>query len=291
VVPHPYLTLAVAAPASPEEDQELADFHVLTGRDGTVEFPRIRTIGIADLFDALRMGWRDFWRKPSHLVFLGLIYPFAGALIGLWTSGSNSWPLLFPLVSGFALVGPLAALPIYEMSRRQEQGLDTTWQSAFGVLRSPAMPSIIAIGVFLLALFTVWLLIAQALHENLFGPGSPANLMVFLDQVFNTAPGQSMLIWGNLIGLGFAVVTLACGVISIPLLLDRDIGAAMAIQTSVRATLRNPLVIAAWGLMVAVLLILGSLPLLVGLAVVVPVLGHATWHLYRKLVEPTAAPR
>jgi uncharacterized membrane protein len=269
----------------------MANFHVLTGRDGSVEFPAIRKIGIGDLMDALYLGWRDFWRKPSHLVFLGLIYPLVGAAIGLWTSGSNAWPLLFPLISGFALVGPLAALPIYEMSRRQELGLDTHWRAAFGVLRSPAMPSIIAVGVFLLGLFTVWLMVAQFLYEQLFGLGSPATLAEFLSQVFNTAPGQSLMIWGNLIGFCFAAVTLACGVISIPLLLDRDVGAAIAIQTSIRATLRNPVAIAAWGLIVAALLILGSLPFLVGLAIVVPVLGHATWHLYRKVVEPSPAMR
>jgi uncharacterized membrane protein len=262
----------------------MAGFHVLTGQGGAVDFPAVRTIGIGDLFDALRLGWRDFWRKPSHLVFLGLIYPMAGAVIGLWTSGSNAWPLLFPLVSGFALVGPIAALPIYEMSRRQEVGLDTHWRSALGVFSSAAMPSIIAVGLFLLALFTTWLTIAQFLYEQLFGLGSPATLLVFLDQVFNTAPGQSLMIWGNLIGLAFAVIALSTAVISIPLLLDRNVGAAIAIQTSVRATLRNPMVIATWGLIVAVLLILGSLPLLVGLAIVVPVLGHATWHLYRRLV-------
>jgi uncharacterized membrane protein len=106
-----------------------------------------------------------------------------------------------------------------------------------------------------------------------------------VDQVFTTSQGQKLLIWGNLIGLAFAVVALASTVVSIPLLLDRDVGAAIAIQTSIRATLRNPLAIAAWGLIVAVLLVVGSLPLLVGLAVVVPVLGHATWHLYRRVVE------
>ncbi|HHY50117.1 MAG TPA: DUF2189 domain-containing protein [Alphaproteobacteria bacterium] len=264
----------------------MADFHVLAGAGGQVSFPAVRTIGVTDLLAALRLGWRDFWQKPSHLAFLGLIYPLAGAAIGLWTSGSNSWPLLYPLISGFALVGPLAALPIYEMSRRQELGLDTTWRSAFGVLRSPAMPSIIAVGILLLAIFTVWLMLAQYLYESLFGPGSPATLMEFVNQVINTAPGQSLMIWGNLIGLGFAAITLACSVISIPLLLDRDGGAAVAVQTSIRVTMRNPFVIAVWGLIVAALLIIGSLPFLVGLAIVVPVLGHATWHLYRRVVEP-----
>lgn len=264
----------------------MAGFHVLTGADGTVEFPTVRKVGIGDLMDALAAGWRDFWRKPSHLVFLGLIYPFMGVAIALWTSGANGWPLLYPLISGFALLGPLAALPIYEMSRRQEAGLSTEWRATFGVLRSPAMPAIIAVGIFLLALFTVWLLVAQYLYEQFFGIGAPENLLVFVDRVLYTAPGQSLIIWGNAVGFGFAVIALASAVITIPLLLDRDVGAAVAIQTSVRATLKNPVTIAIWGLIVAILLVLGSLPLLVGLAVVVPVLGHATWHLYRRIVEP-----
>jgi uncharacterized membrane protein len=264
----------------------MAELHVLTGAQGTVAFPAVRRIGLSDLREALALGWRDFWQHPSHLAFLGLIYPFAGVAIALWTSGANGWPLLFPLVSGFALIGPLAALPIYEMSRRQELGLDTHWRAAFGVLRSPAMPAIIAVGIYLLALFTVWLLIAQFLYESLFGPGSPATLIEFINEVMSTPQGRMLMIWGNLIGFGFAVIALASSVITIPLLLDRDVGAAIAIQTSIRATLRNPLVIAAWGLIVAVLLVIGSLPFLGGLAIVVPVLGHATWHLYRRVIEP-----
>jgi uncharacterized membrane protein len=264
----------------------MAEFHVLTGAQGTVAFPTVRRIGFRDLGQALALGWRDFWQHPSHLAFLGLIYPMAGVAIALWTSGANGWPLLFPLVSGFALIGPIAALPIYEMSRRQELGLNTHWRAAFGVLRSPAMPSIIAVGLYLLALFTVWLLIAQFLYESLFGPGSPPTLMAFANEVFGTPQGQTLMIWGNLIGFCFAAVVLASTVISIPLLLDRDSGAAIAIYTSIRATLRNPIAIAAWGLIVAVLLVIGSLPFLGGLAIVVPVLGHATWHLYRRVVEP-----
>jgi uncharacterized membrane protein len=266
----------------------MARFHVLTGTGEQVDFPAVRRIGIGDLGDALRLGWRDFWRRPSHLVFLGLIYPFMGAMLALWTSGANGWPMLFPLISGFALVGPLAALPIYEMSRRQERGLDPSWQSALQVLRSPAMPSIAAVGVLLLVVFTVWMMVAQFYYESLFGPGSPASLGVFMQEIFNTEQGRQLMIWGNLIGLGFAIIVLASAVITIPLLLDRDVGAAVAVQTSVRATLANPVPIGLWGLLVAALLLIGSLPLLVGLAIVVPVLGHATWHLYRKLVPDGA---
>ncbi len=264
----------------------MASFHVLTNAETAAEMPQVRQIGFGDLIEALREGWRDFWRKPSHLVFLGLIYPVVGAAIAVWSSGLNAWPLLFPLISGFALVGPLAALPIYEMSRRQELGLDTSWRSALQVFRSPAMPSIAVVGIGLMLLFTAWLLVAQFIYESHFGPGSPPTLAAFLNEVLTTPQGYSLMVWGNLVGLLFAIVALSTAVISIPLLLDRDVGAAVAVQTSFRAVIANPLMMAAWGVIVAVLLVLGSIPLLVGLAVVVPVLGHATWHLYRKVVVP-----
>lgn len=264
----------------------MASFHVLTGADERLDIPQVRRIGIGDLTESLREGWRDFWAKPSHLAFLGLIYPLMGVAIALWSSGQNAWPLLFPLISGFALIGPLAALPIYEMSRRQEKDLDTHWSSALQVFRSPAMASIAAVGIGLMLLFTAWLLTAQFIYESYFGPGSPPTLGAFINEVVSTPAGQSLMVWGNLVGLAFAIVALAAAVITIPLLLDRDVGAAVAVQTSFRAVIANPLVMAVWGIIVAALLVLGSLPLLVGLAVVVPVLGHATWHLYRKVVAP-----
>lgn len=264
----------------------MADFHVLTGATEQLDIPTVRRISVSDLTDSLREGWRDFWEKPSHLAFLGLIYPLMGAALGIWSSGQNAWPLLFPLISGFALVGPLAALPIYEMSRRQEMGLDTRWRSAFQVFRSPAMPSIAAVGVGLMLLFTAWLLVAQFLYESLFGPGSPPTFLAFLNEILTTTAGQTLMLVGNLVGLAFAVVALATAVVTIPLLLDRDVGAAVAVQTSIRAVIANPVVMAVWGIVVAALLVMGSLPLLVGLAIVVPLLGHATWHLYRKVVVP-----
>ena len=265
----------------------MADFHVLTNATERLDIPEVRRLTLRDLFAALRSGWRDFWQRPSHLVFLGLIYPVVGAALALWSPGNNSWPLLFPLITGFALIGPFAALPIYEMSRRQEMGLDTHWRAAFDVFRTPAFASIAALGVWLMIVFTVWLMTAQFLYESLYGPGSPPSLAAFFDEVFNTPQGQTLMLWGNLIGFGFAVVALATAVVSIPLLLDRDVGTAVAVQTSVRVVLRNPVVIAVWGLLVVLVLLLGALPLLVGLAIAVPLLGHATWHLYRRAVVPS----
>lgn len=264
----------------------MADFHVLTNAGERLDIPEVRRLRITDLFAALRDGWADFWRKPSHLAFLGLIYPLVGAALAVWSSGNNSWPLLFPLITGFALIGPFAALPIYEMSRRHELGLDTHWSAAFDVFRTPAFASIAALGVWLMIVFTVWLMSAQFLYETLYGPGSPPSLTAFIDEVFGTPQGQTLMLWGNVLGFCFAVVALATAAVSIPLLLDRDVGAAVAVQTSIRVMLRNPLVIAIWGLLVVVILVLGALPLLVGLAIAVPVLGHATWHLYRRAVVP-----
>ena len=154
----------------------MAHFHVLAGAGDIVAHPVVNKIGLSDLSESLAEGWRDFWHKPSHIVFLGLIYPFVGVLLALWTSGNNLLPLLYPLASGFALVGPFVALPLYEMSRRQETGLDTHWQSALGVLRSPAMPSIAAVGGLLFAIFALWIAAAQGLYQFYFGIGVPTTM-------------------------------------------------------------------------------------------------------------------
>jgi uncharacterized membrane protein len=262
----------------------MANFHVLVGSDDRVAHPTIRKIGVEDLITSLREGADDFLQKPSHYVFLVLIYPIVGVLIALWTSGNNALPLLYPLMSGFALIGPFAALGLYEISRRRELGLDTSWRHAFDVLRSPAIPSILAIGVGLFLLFYAWLASAETLYQNLFGLSAPSSLWGFLDQVFTTRQGWMLIVLGNLLGFLFALVALCTTVIAFPLLIDRDVGATVAVTTSWRAVVANPVPMALWGLIVAFGLVLGSIPLFVGLAIVMPVLGHATWHLYKKVV-------
>ena len=269
----------------------MTSFHVIAGASETLEHTRVRKISVSDLVDALRRGVDDFMVKPSHIIFLCLIYPVMGVVLAAWTSGNNALPLLFPLVSGFALIGPFAALGLYEISRRREAGLDPSWNDAFEIRNSPALPSIAAVGIMLLVLFVTWLLTAQFFYQQLFGPAPPVSVSSFVNQIFATGQGWTLIILGHAIGFVFAAVVLCTTVVAFPLMLDRDVGAYEAIHTSVRVVMANPVTMAVWGLMVAVALILGSLPLFAGLAVVLPILGHATWHLYRKVVEPPAGGR
>jgi uncharacterized membrane protein len=262
----------------------MTTFHVMAGSDDMAERPAIRRITLSDVRDALALGFEDFRAKPSHYVFLSLIYPICGVVLVTWSSGANLLPLIFPLIAGFALLGPFFALGLYEISRRRELGMDTSWRHALEVRHSPALPSILAVGALLFVLFVAWLVFAQMLYTNLFGPEPPQSLGLFMASIFSSENGLLLMLAGNAIGFCFALVVLATTVIAFPLMLDRDVGAVVAMETSLRATLMNPMPIAAWGLIVAALLIVGTIPLFVGLAVIMPILGHATWHLYRKLV-------
>jgi len=258
--------------------------HVLSGHHETTATPVVRKIHLSDLGGAIRAGFDDFSVMPSHVVFLCLIYPIVGVGLARLALGLDVLPLLFPIVAGFALIGPVAALGLYEISRRREQGLPVSWRDAFNVFRSRSLGSIVALSVVLLVVFLVWLATANAIYVASFGYAPAASMPDFLARVFSTPQGWGLILLGNGVGFVFAVVVLAISAISFPLLLDRDVGAITAVLTSVRAVWKNPVPMAAWGLIVAVSLAIGAIPFFLGLAVVVPVLGHATWHLYRRVV-------
>lgn len=244
----------------------------------------VRRIGVADLWDALARGLADFEANRTDVIFLCVIYPVIGLVLGRLASGYGLLPLLFPLASGFALVGPFAAVGLNEISRRRDQGSDVRWVDAFGVLRSPSIGAILLLGLVLIALFMLWLVVAQIIYVVTLGPQPPTSVAGFISEVFTTSAGWTMIVVGIGAGFLFALLVLAVSVVSFPLLLDRNVGIGTAISTSVRAVSANPGVMALWGLIVACGLVIGSIPLFVGLVVVLPVLGHATWHLYRKVV-------
>lgn len=264
--------------------------NILTGAVSHPAKPVIRSVDVSDLRDALAKGLDDFYAMPTHAMFLCLIYPVVGFLLARLAFGYSVLPLLYPLAAGFALVGPVAALGLYELSRRKEAGLKTSAINAFDVLESSSVGAIAALGLLLLVIFLIWVTIANAIYVANFGYAPPASIETFVRDLFTTRAGWTMVIVGNGVGLLFAALVLTISVVSFPLLLDRDVGVAVAVATSIRAVFRNPSTMIAWGLIVAALLVVGSLPLFFGLTIVMPVLGHATWHLYRKVVEPQAAP-
>jgi uncharacterized membrane protein len=268
----------------------MANSHLLVGATTNPAQPVVRRISPSDLYQSLARGIDDFTAMPSHAVFLCVIYPLLGLFLIALTMGHSMLPLAFPIAAGFALIGPLAAIGLYELSRRREAGLDSSSSHAFDVLHSRSLGAIVALGLLLMAIFLIWLAVANAIYVANFGYGAPGSVRQFADQVFTTSAGWNLILVGTGVGFLFAVVVLAISAISFPLLLDRDVGAAVALLTSIRVIAENPITMALWGLIVAALLVIGSIPFFLGLTVVMPVLGHATWHLYRRAVEPDPNP-
>ncbi len=268
----------------------MAYSHALLGAGETPAQVTINRIGLADVKAALRAGLDDFYAMPTHAMFLAAIYPVVGLVLARLAFGYSVLPLLYPLAAGFALIGPLAALGLYELSRRREAGLPVSASHALDVVESSSIGGIVALGGLLLIMFGLWIAFANAIYIADFGYAPPKSIAGFARAVLTTPAGWHLIAVGNGVGLLFAIAVLIVSAVSFPMLLDRDVGAAVALSTSIRVVAKNPLTMAAWGLIVAALLLVGSLPLLLGLTVVVPVLGHATWHLYRRAVSCENSP-
>src|SRR5271163_2539931 len=218
-------------------------FHVYFGPEALAATPRVRRIGPDDCFSALREGLDDFFAMPTYPVFVGLFYAVAGiALVGMSSFGS-ALQLAFPLAAGFALLGPFVAIGLYEMSRRRERGLAVRGRDAFAVLQSPALPSILAFGLLLLAIFAAWIFAAELIYVWLYGPDPPAAALPFFSDVLATSRGWLLIVAGGFVGFCFAALALCISVVSFPLMLDRDVGLIPALETSMRVARENPVAI------------------------------------------------
>jgi uncharacterized membrane protein len=247
--------------------------------------PTVHAIGVGDLTDALTKGIADFKAMPTHLVHFCWIYPLV-VLVGARTyAGDDVLHLAFPLLAGYTLIGPIVATGMYELSRRREMGLDISRWHAFEVVRSPSIRSIAILSILLMVIYFLWLIVAAGLYDLYFGGEEPESIAGFVSEIFTTSAGWGLIIVGCTVGFIFAAVVFTMSVMSFPLLLDRDVGLMTAVGTSIRAVIKNPVTMFIWGLIIAVTLGIDSIPFFVGIAIVMPVLGHATWHLYRKTVE------
>lgn len=245
--------------------------------------PEIRRIGTSDLSWSLAEGWRDFTAKRGDLIFLGLLYPVICFVAIALAFSEPLLPLLFPLVAGLSIAGPAVASGFYELARRREEGRDSSWWHFLDPLngRSRLPLALLTLGIALL--FVLWLVVAYALYRAIFAD-TPIQASDLVERLFTTAQGWQLIVLGNLAGGAFAVATLVLGVVSFPMVVDQPVDAVTAVRTSLKAVRENPREVFGWGVRVAALLLLGLIPAAIGLAVVLPWLGYATWHLYTRLV-------
>lgn len=255
------------------------------GSSDVTELPQARRLSMDDLIHSLAAGLEDFAACRSDAMFLVLFYPVIGIALIVMSLSMNLLPLIVPMIMGFAILGPVAAVGLYEMSSRREAGFKPRWMDAFGVIRSPAFGAILVLGFYLAALFIIWLVAADMIYIRTLGPEPPTSMLGFATAVVTTREGWIMAIAGGALGAVFAFAALAMSLVSFPLLLDRHVGLPVAVATSIKVLRKNPVICITWGVIVGSMLVIAAIPFLAGLIIVVPVLGHATWHLYRRAVE------
>jgi uncharacterized membrane protein len=251
--------------------------------------PFVREITVGDVNEAWVRGMRDFQVAPIFGLAFGAFYAAAGIVIVSSATVLGLGYLVYPLAAGFALIGPFAAVGLYEVSRCLEAGMPLSWYHVLGVIVEQRNRQLAWMAFVVLFIFIVWMYQVQLLFALFVGLHSFATLKDTLSVLTTTPEGIAFLVLGNVIGALLSVIVFALTVVSIPLVLDHDIDFVTAMITSVRAVVANPAPMLGWGFTVGVLLVLASLPFFAGLIVILPILGHATWHLYRKVVDPIPA--
>jgi uncharacterized membrane protein len=258
----------------------------MTSISGKVD-PVVRRITAADIAEALGQGLRDFQATPLYGLLFGALYAGGGIVILLCLTAFGMVYLAYPLAAGFALIGPFVAIGLYEVSRRHEAGQPISIAGIWSAVTSRSeigWMAFVTLFVFVIWMYQVRLLIALLIGLN----ASFSSLHEFITVVLTTNEGLVFLAIGNLVGAALSLILFSLTVVSFPLLLDRDVEFVTAMVTSVRAVVMSPVPMIGWAAVIVVLLIVSALPYFLGLLVTLPVLGHATWHLYRRIVAPVA---
>jgi uncharacterized membrane protein len=247
--------------------------------------PKVRSIGRADVVEALAAGLRDLQAAPLYGLGTGLFFAGGGAVIVLSLVRLGMPWLAYPLAAGFALLGPFLALGLYEVSRRLRGGEPLSPGAIYATVRGRreiAWMAFVTLFIFIMWMYQVRLIIALFLGVS----ASFTNIESFLSMVLGTPQGLMFLAVGNVVGAVLSIVMFSLTVVSFPLLLERDVDFVTAMITSVRAVAASPRVMVGWAAVVTLTLMVSMLPMFIGLVLTLPVLGHTTWHLYRRVVVP-----
>jgi uncharacterized membrane protein len=245
--------------------------------------PEVLHVEFSDMRAALSAGWRDFASAPIYGLFFALIYVVGGWAIYLAVTvkGQIWWTL--PASAGFPILGPFIACGLYEVSRRLEQGIPLKNAEVFAVILRQKDRQIPSIAAIIVVFFLFWNFLAHMIFALFLGNATMTNVSSSL-AVFATTEGLTMLAVGTAVGAVFAMLLFALTVVSLPMLLDREVDFVTAMITSFQVVTESPLVMLCWGALIASLLFIGMLPGFFGLFIVLPLLGHATWHLYRRAI-------
>ncbi len=246
--------------------------------------PDIHLISVSDIRAALNEGWQDFRKAPVFGLFFAGIYVLGG--LALWWLSRKTGEIYWLVIGvfGFPLLGPFAAVGLYEVSHLLEQGKRPDWKSVMSVVYSQKNRQIPSICALMLIVFMFWAFVAHLIFTLFLGMSAMTNIMSSYE-VFFTPNGMTMLIVGTIVGGLLAAAIFSVSVVGLPLLMDKEIDFVTAMIVSVQTVLANFRVMAFWGLTVVVLLFLGMVPFFLGLLVVLPVLGHASWHIYRHVLR------
>ncbi len=248
--------------------------------------PGVRTIGMNDIKAAFSAGLADFARAPLFGLFFGGFYALGGLLAVAFAVKLDMHYMIYPLAIGFPLVGPFVAVGLYEVSRCLQDGRKLTWGGVLTTVWLQKGRELSIMAFVTLFIMWMWMYQIRLLVALFLGFRSFSTFDGFIDIVLNTGDGLRFLAVGHIVGAALYTVLFSVTIVSIPMLLDRDVDFVTAIITSVKAVLTNPFVMLAWGLFVLILTVLALVPAFLGLFVVLPVLGHTTWHLYQRVLEP-----